>query len=171
MKYRKLDFLIVLFIAVVWVSCDSKQEKKTESKLNKSSLEIKYSKGYDIQSFKNYYKLIIKSPYPDAKETFEYIIESPNLESDVDWKIPSVKAPVQKLVVTSTTHIPMLELLGVENTLVGFQNTKYVSSEKTRKRIDEGLIKDLGKEFALNTEVLFDLDPDVVIGFAMTKTN
>jgi iron complex transport system substrate-binding protein len=33
-------------------------------------------------------------------------------------------------IVTSTTHVPALEMLGVENTLVGFPNTDYISSEK-----------------------------------------
>jgi iron complex transport system substrate-binding protein len=36
-------------------------------------------------------------------------------------------------------------MLGVENTLVGFPNTDYISSEKTRKRIDAGKIEKLGK--------------------------
>lgn len=171
MNYRKQLLFFTVLITIIYVSCNSNSKNNKDLKNTNQSLKVKYAKGFDIQYFIGYNKLIIKSPYPDANETFEYIIESPNLESTVDWKIPSVKAPIQKLVVTSTTHIPMLELLGVENSLIGFQNTEYVSSVKTRKRIDDGFIKDLGKEFALNTEVLFDLEPDIVVGFAMTKTN
>ena len=65
----------------------------------------------------------------------------------------------------------MLELLGVEKSLVGFQDTNYISSEKTRKRIDSGFVRELGNEAAMNTEVLFELQPDVVIGFAMNSVN
>jgi iron complex transport system substrate-binding protein len=36
-------------------------------------------------------------------------------------------------------------MLGVENTLVGFPNTDYISSRKTRKRIDAGKIREVGK--------------------------
>ena len=43
--------------------------------------------------------------------------------------------------------------------------------KKTRALIDSGKVKELGKEYAMNTEVLLELNPDVVIGFAMTKTN
>lgn len=171
MKPSKFIFFFAIILTFFSVSCNSKTDNKKDLSITNSLLKVKYSKGFNIQTYDNYDKLIIKNPYPDAKETFEYIIESPNLESTIDSKIPTLKAPIKKLVVTSTTHIPMLELLGVENTLVGFQNTKYVSSKKTRKRIDDGLIKDLGKEFSLNTEILFDLEPDAVIGFSMTKTN
>jgi iron complex transport system substrate-binding protein len=65
----------------------------------------------------------------------------------------------------------MLELLGEEKSLVGFQDTNYISSEKTRKRIDSGFVRELGNEAAMNTEVLFELQPDVVIGFAMNSVN
>ena len=71
-----------------------------------------------------------------------------------------------QIVVTSTTHIPSLEMLGVSEALVGFPNLNYISSETTRKRIDEGKITELGKNEDINTEVLIELSPDLVVGFA-----
>ena len=41
-----------------------------------------------------------------------------------------ITIPIKTIVVTSTTHIPALELLGVEQALVGFPGTDYVSSKK-----------------------------------------
>ena len=79
--------------------------------------------------------------------------------------------PVKQIVVTSTTHIPALELLNEEETLIGFPGTDYVSSEKTRQRIDNGSIRELGKNEGLNTEVLLSLKPDVVIGFGVDGTS
>lgn len=149
-------------------SCDVRTERKNPSKSLQQKSNIKYAKGFEIQSFKTHKKLIIKTPYPDAKETFEFILTDA-LNSHSDQR--QISTPIQNIVVTSTTHIPMLELLDVQDRLVGFQGTDYISSEKTRARIDEGHVKELGKEFAINTEVLFELKPDVVIGFAMTKTN
>jgi iron complex transport system substrate-binding protein len=57
----------------------------------------------------------------------------------------TIQIPIKSIVVTSTTHVPALEMLGVENTLVGFPNTDYISSKKTRKRIDAGKIREVGK--------------------------
>lgn len=171
MIQKKMFCSLLLTIGILFISCESKNKKGSDLKNKVSSVKIKYAKGFDFEQIDGVKKLVIKSPYPDAKEVFEFILESEDAQKTIDWKLPSFKVPVEKIVVSSTTHIPMLELLGVENSLIGFQNTQYVSSEKTRKRIDAGLIKDLGKEFALNTEVLFDLEPDVVVGFAMTKTN
>ncbi len=171
MSLRSTSFLFLFSLLFLSVSCESKKTGSKEPILDKVSLNINYAKGFDIQCFNKYKKLIIKSPYPDATETFEYILKSKDTSATVDWKLPSISVPIEKIVVTSTTHIPMLELLNVENSLVGFQSTQYVSSDKTRKRIDEGKVTELGKEFALNTEILFELEPDAVIGFSMTKTN
>ena len=167
-KYAS-SLLVVLFLLLA--SCKEKEEKIHEVEDSKSGNLIKYANGFDIQYFEGYKKLIVKRPFPNAKESFEFILESSNEKIDREWKVPSIKIPVNEIVVTSTTHIPMLELLKVEDCLVGFQNTKNVSSDKIRARIDSGKVRELGKEAAINTEVLFELNPDVVIGFAMTKTN
>jgi iron complex transport system substrate-binding protein len=49
--------------------------------------------------------------------------------------------------------------------LVGFPGTDYVSSEETRKRIETGKVREVGKNENLNTEVLIDMKPDVIVGF------
>jgi iron complex transport system substrate-binding protein len=44
----------------------------------------------------------------------------------------TIQIPIKSIIVTSTTHVPALEMLGVENTPVGFPNTDYISSENTK---------------------------------------
>jgi iron complex transport system substrate-binding protein len=82
-----------------------------------------------------------------------------------------IPIPLKSIVVTSTTHIPALELLGVENTLIGFPNTDYISSEKTRKRIDTGKVREVGTNESLNTEVLIDMKPDAIVSFGLNNSN
>nr|WP_315134148.1 ABC transporter substrate-binding protein [uncultured Flavobacterium sp.] len=83
----------------------------------------------------------------------------------------AISVPIQSIVVTSTTHIPALELLGVENTLVGFPNTDYISSVKTRKLIATGKVREVGTNETLNTEVLIDMNPDVIVSFGLNNSN
>jgi len=171
MKNNLHYFYLFVFISLFFSSCEQYTGiKKTNIKVKQSN-KIKHAKGFDIQYFNNYKKLIIKTPYPEAKESLIYILKSKSLSKKSELNKGDIQVPVDKIVVTSTTHIPMLELLGEENSLVGFQDTNYISSEKTRKRIDSGFVRELGKEAAMNTEVLFELQPDLVVGFAMNKTN
>lgn len=165
------SILRITFIALFLFGCASESKEENNKSKIKESIEVNYAKGFEIQDFNNVKKLIIKSPYLNATEQFEYLISTKGDSEKMYPKGTFIKSPIQKAVVTSTTHIPMLELLGVETTLVGFPHTKYVSSPKTRKLIDEGSIKEIGVKSELNTETLLDLHPDVVIGFSMTKTN
>lgn len=74
---------------------------------------------------------------------------------------------IKRIVVTSTTHLPYLEMLGIGDRLVGFPGTKYISSEYFRTRVTEGHIMDLGPDGNMNLELLYSLEPDAVIAFDM----
>ncbi len=153
--------LIVTFITLFF-SCCKTEKKAIPVNKTSTSFKITHATGFDIIKENNQTKLVIKTPYPNSKETFTYRLGVGNVD---------IKTPIHKIVVTSTTHIPVLELLGKEKTLIGFPHTKYVSSEKTRALIDSGFVRELGKEQSLNTEVLLDIKPNLVVGFSMGKTN
>ena len=62
-------------------------------------------------------------------------------------------------------------MLNVENTLVGFPNLDYISSDKVRALIDAKKVKELGTNQTLNTEVVLDLQPNVIIGYGIDNNN
>jgi len=136
MKSLIYHFSSIILIFILVASC----KKEVLKKINNTGLHhentIKYAKGFDIVISKNEKKLIIKNPYSNTSNNFEYIIKK-----DISKNLNVINTPIKKIVVTSTTHIPMLELLDEEKALVGFQNTDYISSTKTRNRIDAGFYR------------------------------
>lgn len=165
MKIRTLHLLPILFLLVLF-SC-SKKVKIPVSRENFS--KIKYAKGFEIIEDQGLKKLRIKSAYQNADRTFEYFIEKRN--TLVPTKKNVIQIPIQHLVVTSTTHIPMVELLDEEKSIVGFPHTQYISSKKTRALIDAGKITEIGNENSLNTEILLDLHPELVVGFSVSSAD
>lgn len=133
---------------------------------------ITHSKNLSIEKQKGYSIVKITNPWPNAKESFTYILKEKNgIVPDSLDKYDIISIPIKSIVVTSTTHIPALELLGVEHTLIGFPNTDYISSEKTRKRIDAGKVREVGVNESLNTEVLIDINPDLIVSFGLNNSN
>ena len=159
-----LVFTICLF---VFGSCKKEAVKVDEN--NQTESNIKYAKGFDIVDKNGVKKLIIKSAYQNSDEIFEYIIQ--NKKSKKEEIKNTLSTPIEKIVVTSTTHIPMVELLNEETAIIGFPYSKYVSSEKTRQLIDAGKIKEIGKESSLNTEILLDLQPELVVGYSVSSAD
>ncbi|MBV7267647.1 ABC transporter substrate-binding protein [Winogradskyella luteola] len=160
---------------VAFVSCKNERKIDLPNTSETKTLELKYAEGFSVTDNGNHKVLTILNPWPNADKSYKYLIASSEALSKMtfpkDYYDGVITNDIKKLVVTSTTHIPALELLGAEQTLVGFPGTDYISSEKIRKRIDEGKVRDLGKNEGINTEVLLELNPDVVIGFGVDGVN
>ena len=169
MKFA-LPSLFYFLIGLLFIQCQKDTKKDPAPMLVPNS--IQYAKGLEIYKQKGYSLVKITNPWPQAKASFSYILKEKNTIIPAHLKsLPVITVPIQSIVVTSTTHIPALEMLGVENTLIGFPNPDYISSEKTRKRIESGKVREVGKNENLNTEVLIDLAPDVIVSFSLSNSN
>ncbi|MDG1790574.1 MAG: ABC transporter substrate-binding protein, partial [Flavobacteriaceae bacterium] len=163
---QKLLFIALLFL--FFISCKEQKDDKILTNHSKYSSSIKYAKGFDI-AYRDGYKVItVKNIWPGSEKEFRYALVKKGHPLEMPESFDEIiTIPINEIVVTSTTHIPSLEMLEVDTTLVGFPSLDYISSQKTRKRINQGLIKELGKNEDLNTESLLDLNPDVIVGFAI----
>ena len=114
----------------------------------------------------------VSNPWPEANKNFTYILKEKNGSiPDSLQKYTIISVPLKSIVVTSTTIIPFLEMLGVEKSLVGFPHTDYISSEKTRKLIDAGTVKNIGQNEKLNMEQLIELEPNLIVTFGIDNNN
>lgn len=165
---NKIPWLLVLIFVA---GCQRKTEIST-SKTSFGTNQIQFAKGLSIYKYDGYSVVKITNPWPKATQSYTYILQEKNaIVPDSLKQNTTFQVPVKTIVVTSTTHIPSLEMLGVENSLIGFPNLDYISSEKVRNRIDAGKIKELGNNQNLNTEILIDSAPDVIIGYGIDNNN
>ena len=161
----------IYFLALLTLIQCKKEENK-ENNASEPKNEIQYAKGLEIHKHKGFSVVKVTNPWPNSKQIFTYILQEKNgIIPDSLKQFTAIRIPINKIVVTSTTHIPSLELLGVEHTLIGFPNTNYISSEKTRKLIDNGKVRDVGSNESLNTEILIDINPDVIVAFGINNSN
>ena len=167
--------LLILFL-VFFVSCKDEKKESLSTTQTSKIFTIDYAKGFTIGKSESGLTIIkVASPWPDAETAFTYALvpkdKMASMTLNKDEYDAIVTVPIERIVVTSTTHIPALEALGVGDKLVGFPDTKYISSTATRKRIDAGHIKELGSNEAINTEMVLELNPEVVVGFGVDGQN
>ena len=163
-------FLATAFISIVLLVCC--KQPTTQQENTPESNGVQYATGFTISKVEDHTVISIVNPESNNKKELRYAL----VEKDISIKNPEgydavVRVPLQKIVVTSTTHIPSLEALGLENSLVGFPNLKYISSKKTRDNISKDRVKELGNNQEINIEVLLELAPDVVVGFTLEGNN
>jgi iron complex transport system substrate-binding protein len=161
---------IILFLMLI--GCKKNEQTTLLKKNDTIENSIMHSKNLAIYKHDGYSVVQITNPWPEANKSFTYILKEKNSSiPDSLKKYTMIPVPLESIVVTSTTNIPFLEMLGVEKSLVGFPHTDYVSSEKTRKLIDAGKVKNIGQNEKLNMEQLIELAPNLIVSFGIDNNN
>ncbi|MEB8347555.1 ABC transporter substrate-binding protein, partial [Flavobacteriaceae bacterium KMM 6898] len=165
-----------LILLLAFWSCKQGPKEELPSSLPTEDILISHAQGFTITKTSLGITIIkITSPWPNADAVFTYALVPREklaiITLNRDEYDAIIATPIEKIVVTSTTHIPALEALGVENSLIGFPNTDYISSEKTRTRIAQNQVQELGNNEAINAEMVIALQPDVVVGFSIDNRN
>ncbi|WP_178988911.1 ABC transporter substrate-binding protein [Winogradskyella schleiferi] len=170
-----MKFIKIVILLLIVSSCKNASKKEINSIPETEKLNLKYAEGFSVAYYENFKVLNITKPWPQAEKSYRYVLISKENMAKTTFARNEYDAiivnPAETIVVTSTTHIPALELLNVEDALIGFPGVDYISSENTRLLIDEKKIRELGKNEGINTEVLLDINPDVVVGFGVDGVN
>lgn len=123
-----------------------------------------HASGFKIKKSGENVLLEVLAPFPNAKSSFRYLVVSEREHSlDTSEYDAIIHLPTNRLVLTSTTQVPHLDLLGVSDYLSGFPNLDLISSETIRKRINAGEVLDLGSGPTSNIEKVVELNPDVIM--------
>lgn len=164
-----------LILLLVLTGCKDEPKVKEPHQVEQDKI-VKHASGLEIRKEDAGYTVMeVSQPWPGADRTFRYALVPRELLSRITFPRDAFDAiipvPVERVILTSTTHIPALELLGESDHLVGFPQTHLVSSPETRALIDGGQVREVGSNEALNIEQVLALQPDVVIGFSIATAN
>ena len=163
------NFLLSALVVVSFTGCKTETNSAPTRTAENTVL---YARGFSIRNYDGYTIVTVKNPWPKATKTYTYILKEKNgIIPDSLHQNTIIPVPIKNIVVTSTTHIPSLEMLDEVNSLVGFPHLDYISSDKVRARIETGKVKELGNNKDLNTEVVLNLQPDVIIGYGIDNNN
>ena len=167
------DFRLVIAIGATLVilavaGCNPPADRHTSG--DASSTKIKYATGFKVSDIGRAKLVEVIYPFQGALSGYSYLLvpkgETPP-EHGHDARV--IYTPLESIVCTSTTHIPLLDYLGETGKLIGFPTPDYISSEHMRRRIDAGEVADLGVDKGLNLEKLAVMDPAAVMGYTMSS--
>ena len=128
------------------------------------ALAIRYAGGFLLDTAAGIVRAEVVNPWQGKKKRrLTYLITSGTTHKE---KRPggavTVRRPVRRVIVTSTTHIAFLKALGRMNNIVGISGGDYVCDTALQRRIDAGMVHDIGYDRNMNYEQIVKLHPDVV---------
>ena len=156
------NIFLSLFLILSLSGCKNKTTQPVDNQND-------FATHFAIKNFDNYKILQVTEAWNNGND-YKYILAKNKKQiPDSLQKYTFIKIPVQRIVVTSTTHLPALELLNEADKLVGFPNTRYISSKTFINRLKSGKIQEIGNGASLNTEKTLLLKPDVIVAFSSGK--
>ncbi|MEJ7647234.1 MAG: ABC transporter substrate-binding protein [Chryseolinea sp.] len=166
-----MKIILALALLILTTQCSEKQtETSVHAKTDTTATGLRYAEGFKV-SYRGTIKMVeVGMPYPGARAGFKYLLvpKGESVPKDTEGA-RVIRIPLESIVCTSTSHIPLLDYLGETDKLTGFPSTDYISSDKVRARIDSGRVLDLGVDKSMNLERLVVLKPEVVMGYTMTS--
>jgi len=156
---------LIYSLIILTASCKTGSPDRTADggKINE------YSDRFIINQKDGYSILTVINPWQGAKDRhLNYYI------SDDISKIPSgtdsaqiIIRPLKSIVCTSTTHIAMLDTLGGIEILKGVSGAEFVYNKELKSRIENHIVYDIGYENSYNSELIYSINPDVVLVYGV----
>lgn len=181
---RYIYFFWVLS-SILFFACGDKSQQSgnnlSNDTLNAATplpYEIVHAQKFKIER-KNGHIVATVTAWQGAEQHYAYVLvprgnplpEPEAFKSKSSDIVQIVQTPVEKIVCTSTTHIPLLDFLDETHTLAGFPGTDHISSPKARALIESGEIVSMGTETSMNIERLLEIGPEVLMDYAMQGEN
>lgn len=160
--FLKPSLIFALFSGLMW-NC-TPPGNTPQAGIHWENVDLMQANGFTIKKSGANFLVEVLTPFPNAKDTFRYLILAEgNPSIDTAEFDGVIHLPLDRVVLTSTTQIPHLDLLGVSDYLSGFPNLDLISSETIRKRINAGEVMDLGSGPTSNIEKVVELAPDLIM--------
>ncbi|GAK94164.1 vitamin B12 ABC transporter [Nonlabens ulvanivorans] len=174
---KNLYFL--LFSILLITSCKNNEISTTTENVKISEddytdVDINYATGFSIDATETGYYITIKNPWPEADLEYSFKLEK---STSIERRVPEPDAPqiitipLQKVILSSTTHIPPVVLLDEQFSIIGFPGTDYISDTSVRALIDNGRIEELGQNQTISVEKVVTMQPDLVMAYGIDGDN
>lgn len=126
-------------------------------------IEVADAEGFSVEYFNNYKQVSVTGGF----EPYEYILVqcgTPLPEADA---IPEgaqvIEVPAGNIIALSTTFLPGIAELGLADNVVGLDSLLFASTPEIVERIEAGEIAEVSPNFELNTELVLDAEPSMVM--------
>lgn len=155
--------LVVVFV-VLLASCRQKDKPAPDKSAEAQPYQVYYATGYTVNRTSAYTEVGIRDPWDTTRYLQRYVLVGKDKSLPVH--LPEgilIRTPLQRVVVATSVHCGVLQLLGVSDKLVGVCESRYIDLDFVKQGLANGKITDIGEAAAPDVERLMELDPDAMI--------
>jgi iron complex transport system substrate-binding protein len=178
---------LLLVIWLMWISLSACERNSPQTKSLKSTsltkcstvydpqvdyfpnkVKVTESKGFTVEYHRNYKVVSVKNPWRNSDTTFQYVLVQCNTPIPTRFKNAQIiQVPINSVVVMSTTHLPLLDKLGLVDRLTGVTDFKQVNTPSVVQKIKAGELKEVGRSNNTNVEKVLEIKPELVTTYGV----
>ncbi len=159
-----MRFFIAILISVsLFGSCTGSRKVALSEPISVDS--IHYATGFAVNRHEEFTEVTVRDPWDTTRLLQRYLLVDRSLD-----ELPAgmgvgtvVRTPIEKLVLYTSVHASIVELLGAQERVAGLCEVRYIDSEELKGRIDKGLIADIGESTAPNIEKILEIGAEAII--------
>lgn len=144
------------------LSCSVKQSSSKEQEISSDS--ICYARGFTVQHFNNYTSVEVRDPWDSTRILQRYLLVDRDLPVPGDLpKGTVVRTPVRNMVVYTSVHAAIIDLLHETDKVIGVCEPRYMDTPSIQEGLRNGRIVDLGEATSPNVEKMIDIGAELII--------
>jgi len=156
----------VFFILAFLVSCQSTPQKPDVEKTFYESPEtqslVRYANGFDLYQKDGITKIVVYHPELSSVVIGTYYIAGLEVSGRYKTSDSFFTSPIDSVALFSATQINAFEKLGVIDHIVGVSEARYLKNPIVKKRIENGIVKELAGSGDFYVETAMLLNPSVI---------
>ena len=169
---NKIIFKIKLTLLMLFLcACTSgNKSQQTEDTKGNDDFELKYATGFSVQYFPSYKKVTVFNPW-EIGSVFEiyYLVKSDTCQTPKDGL--RVQIPLQKVAITSSTHIEPLRLIDELNAVHGICSPELIYNAELQAKYHSNKLVNLGDAMKIDVEKALQLNPDGMFMSGYSNSN
>ncbi len=124
-----------------------------------------YAKGFNIARHKEFTEVNLRDPWDTTRLLQRYLLIDRSLKELPEGMGEGtvVRVPLEKMVIYTSVHASITELLQQQDRVIGLCEVKYIDSDILKGRVKDGLVADIGEATSPNIEKIMDIGTEAII--------
>lgn len=159
-------YFIMLLVLFSFSGCGERTKKEFSIDPD-STFTPRYATGFKIDYIGKSSLITVLKPWQQAREVKRIFLKrEDNVPDGFDGIV--VEVPLESIVSMSTSYSSFISALGCVETIKGVSGVRYTTNKEILDRYNNGQIKDVGIDSALNYELLASLRVNVVFVYGVS---
>lgn len=160
---------LACIVSIFIYSCNSNTGKLVDKKPPPVNPIVSRAERFRLEKKDEHTILTIINPWQGAtnvNEIYHLVRRGSDLPEGMDSS-SVIFVPLKKIICMSTSHLAMISALGEENSISGVSGKGFIFTNSLNRKIEKGLIADVGYEANLNKELIIEISPDLIMMYGI----